>query len=326
MGLGSKSHKELTINELERNFIDYLYTSPTSHRIQMTDPDEIGITEDTKWVQCVINDLTTNDKKAYDEKKILVPRDTNIDVGCYFFWDNCYWLIIFKEHKSLETYKKFIATRCNQIFKYKYEGTVYEIPVNIANLTMYSDGLADLKYTSQQDSKRMFTFGSNPVTRSIVANTRVMLTRKTVFRVTHINDFEYNGAYTGANGVIKTLVLQTTIRDDDDLENNIAWNENSEAPTVIETPLQIIGEKKIMVGSKKTYKAEGMKFSTSWRIEYPNSKVKDFATIKINSKNELTAQVTTNVNYVGESFNIILFDVNSKEVYDTLEVEIKGFI
>lgn len=145
-GLGAKNFKDFTLNEVERNFRDYLATSPTSHYIQMTDPDEVTITEDTKWEQCIINDITTNDKKAYDEKIVLVPKECNVDIGCYFFWDNCFWIIIFKEHKSLDTYKKFIAVRCNQIFKYKYQGIVYDIPVNIANLTIKNMSLCIVIY------------------------------------------------------------------------------------------------------------------------------------------------------------------------------------
>lgn len=324
ISLGAVDGKEFTLNEVERNFIAYLHENPTCREIPMTDPDEVLITKDTKKVLCAIHDLTNNDKRALDEKQVLVPKDTNVDVGCFFFWDNCYWVIVFKEHKSLSTYKKFIAKRCNQIVKYKYRGVIYPIPVSIENLTMYSDGLADLKYTSQQDSKRMITFGSNPITRTIIANTRFMLTGKTVFRVTHINDFEFNGRYTGAQGIIKTLVLQTTLRDEDDLKNNVAWNKDSELIVDSHPVKKIRGDKRIMVGSKKNYVAEGLDFSTSWRIDYPTQD-KGYASIKINEKNELKVTVTENVNYIGSTFNIVLFNVNTKEVFDTLTVTIKGF-
>ena len=36
-----------------------------------------------------------------------------------------------------------------------------------------------------------------------------MLTHNTVFRITHINDFEFVGNETGSDGIIKALVLQT---------------------------------------------------------------------------------------------------------------------
>lgn len=327
VGLGAKTPKEFTLNEMERNFMAYLHENPTCQEVPMTDPDEIFITDKTKKVLCAIHDLSNNDKKALDEKQVLVPKGTKVDVGCYFFFDNCYWIIIFKEHKSVNTYMKFVARRCNQILNYKYHGVVYPIPVSIENLTMYSDGLADLKYTSQQDAKRMLTFGSNPVTRSITFNTRIMITGKTVFRVTHINDFEYNGAYTGAEGIIKTLVLQTTILDEDDLENNIAWNDFAEKPSETTTVKKIVGDEKVMVGSKKVYTSQDLGDDTSWRIDtLDGSDYNDFLKIKISEKNELTITATTNVNYIGKTFDIVLFDVKTQEVFDRKEVGIKGFI
>lgn len=322
VGLGADNQRQFTLNEIERNFLEYLSTSPTSHRIQMTDPDEVEITSKTKYVLCSINDITQNDKRALDEKKVLVPKDVNVDVGCYFFWDNCYWIIIFKEHKTLNTYKKFIARRCNQMLNYKYRGTIYRIPVSIENLTMYSDGLADLKYTSQQDSKRMFTFGSNPITRTIIPNTRVMLTRKTVFRVTHINDFEYNGAYTGANGIIKTLVLQTTLVDEDDLENNVAWNKNSEE---VETPTtsKIIGDKHVMIGARKTYVFKDFNSDTmTWKVS-GNS---DAFTSTIEGDNSLSIKLSTNVNYTGESLTVQVIVTETQEVLDSLVIKTRGFV
>lgn len=321
VGLGASSHKEFTRQEVERNFLMYLQESPTAHLIPMTDPDEVGITDNTKKVLCSINDLSTNDKKAYDEKKVLVPRDCNVDVGCYFLWDNCYWIIIFKEHKSLDTYKKFIARRCNQIFKYKVHGVVYEIPVNVENLTMYSDGLADQKYTSQQDSKRMVTFGSSPVTKTIKAGTRVMLTGKTVFRVTHLNDFEYNGIITGADGIIKVLILQTTLLAKDDLENNIAWNDLSDAP-VVTAPLEIEGDKRVMIGSKKTYRIKDMADDFEWSLR-GNTEVFSYV---VNDDKSLTVQASKNVNHVGDSFTVKVIKKDTKEVIDTKEVQITGFL
>lgn len=324
VGVNQSNQKDYTLNKIERNFLEYLETSPTSHYIQMTDPDEIEITEKTKWQRCIINDITQNDKRALDEKKVLVPKDANVDVGCYFLWDNCHWIIIFKEHKSLNTYKKFIARRCNQILNYNLHGTIYHIPVSIENLTMYSDGLADSKYTSQQDAKRMFTFGSNPVTRTIVANTRVMLTRKTVFRVTHINDFEYNGAYSGANGIIKTLVLQTTLIKEDDLVNNVAYNANlsditedfSQVGGVIE------GKGKLMIGSKTRYKMNSFDINTmEWKV-----KAVEGVVTYSQDKDELIIQVTSNVNFTGEQIEIQVIKKEENKIIDSIIVDTIGFV
>ena len=321
VGLGAKSFKEYTVNEVERNFLQYLQDSPTCHEIPITDPEEVTITEKTKKVLCSINDITNNDSKAYDEKKLLVPKDANVEIGCYFFFDNCYWIITFKDHKSINSYKKFTARRCNQILNYKYQGVHYKIPVNVENLTMYSDGLGDLKYTSQQDAKRMFVFGSNPVTRSMHANTRVMLTGKTVFRITHINDFEYNSSYSGSEGIIKALVLQTTLEDKDDLVNNIAWNPQAEIPDTVET-VSILGDKRIMIGSKKKYYTKDFNNNLTWRVRAKEGVVDSI----VNEDGSLTLVASSNVNHTGEKVVIELLDINEDTIISSLDVELRGFI
>ena len=53
----------------------------------------------------------------------------------------------------------------------------------------------------------------NDFTKNIIVNTRIMLTNKTVYRVTHINNFTIPG-------IRNLTVIQTVLRDDDDLINN----------------------------------------------------------------------------------------------------------
>lgn len=148
-----------------------------------------------------------------------------------------------------------------------------------------------------------------------------MLTGKTVFRVTHLNDFEYNGIITGADGIIKVLILQTTLLAKDDLENNIAWNELSDAPPVI-VPLEIEGDKKVMIGSKKTYRIKDITEDYQWSL---NGNTELFKYV-VNSDNTLTVQASQNVNHVGEKFVIKVIKKDTKEVIDTKEVQITGFL
>lgn len=231
-----------------------LKTMPSVSHIQITDPDEYTITETTKYCDVILEDITNNDKKALDEKNMYTKISENIDVGCYIYFDNSFWLVIFKEHKTINDKKHFIVRRCNQFVNYKYKGKLYRIPVSIENLTMYSDGLADGVYISTEDAKRQIWFGNNPITRLLTVGTRVMLTHNTVFRITHINDFEFVGNETGSDGIIKALVLQTGVLKQDDLENNIAYNgEEIEKAPDIEEEFKIMGSDKIYMGSYDTY-------------------------------------------------------------------------
>ncbi|MBJ8573009.1 hypothetical protein I5362_18490, partial [Clostridioides difficile] len=94
IGLGCSTPKEKRILQLRLSFKKYLKETPTCIEIPITDIDEVCITEDTKKAVVAINDITNNDKRALDEKNLLVESDLNVDVGCYLFYDNCYWLTI----------------------------------------------------------------------------------------------------------------------------------------------------------------------------------------------------------------------------------------
>ena len=87
-----------------------------------------------------------------------------------------------------------------------------------------------------------------------------MIANRLTFRMTNINDYEFRSNHNG-QCAIKSMLLQTTIVDKDDLENNIAWNEESEVKEVDTSTPKIVGDKKAMLGSKKIY-------SCSKKVDY----------------------------------------------------------
>lgn len=133
---GAESTKDRMEKDIEISFEKYLQQSPTCKEVPISKVGEFPNLNTMSKELVSINDLTQNDKRALDEKKLLVRKNCNIDIGCYVRFDNVWWLIIFKEHKILDTYKKFIMKRCNQIFNYKYKGITYNLPVSIENLTL----------------------------------------------------------------------------------------------------------------------------------------------------------------------------------------------
>lgn len=279
-----------------------LKTMPSAHHIQITDPDEFTVTESTKYCDVILEDITNNDKKALDEKNMYTKIDDNIDVGCYLFFDNSFWLVIFKEHKTIADKKHFIIKRCNQFINFLHKGILYKIPVSIENLTMYSDGLADGVNVTVEDSKRQIWYGNNPVTRLLKINTRIMLTHSTVFRITHLNDFEFVGENTGSDGIIKALVLQTGLLKEDDLKNNIAYNEDDES-VEIENPLgsEIVGSNTIYMGSQEEYSIN--KKSILFRLEgLP------YAEIEQLSDNTCVVKVGSNSKYIGKKITLVARD------------------
>ena len=182
-----------------------------------------------------------------------------------------------------------------------YLGKHYRIPVSIENLTMYSDGLADGVNITTEDAKRQIWYGNNPVTRRLKVGTRVMLTHNTVFRITHINDFEFVGEKTGSDGIIKALVLQTGVLKEDDLKNNIAYNE--EEYIEIDNPQgnEIVGSDIIHIGSYQDYRIN--KNQISLELE-----VTPYATFEQLSENSCRVIIGVDSKCIGSYVTLIAKD------------------
>ena len=322
VSLGATDRREKLISQAERTFEKQLMESPSAKRLKATLPGEIDVLGNTNEIDCILLNISDNDIKAFDQKYLLVRKDENFDIGCYVEFDGAYWLATFKEHRTLDTHKKFTLYKCNNIWNYKKHGIVYRFPVYVQNLSLYSDGLADNKYTSQEDGKVSIYYGENPITKGININTRIMIGNRLVFRVTNINDYEFRSNHNG-QCAIKSMLLQTTLVDKDNLNNNIAWNEESEIKEIDTDIPKIVGDKKAMLGSKKIYKCSKDVEGKSWEIECSPElrEVIVFETTDDGNKH-CEIKFPTSVKFVGESVILKLF-VNDA-LKDTLEIVIKS--
>ena len=322
VSLGASDRREKLISQAERTFENQLRESPSAKRLKATVPGQIDVLGNQNEIDCIILNISDNDIKAFDQKYLLVRKDENFDIGCYIEFDGAYWLATFKEHRTLDTHKKFTLFKCNNIWNYKKNGVLYKFPIYVQNLSLYSDGLADNKYTSQEDGKVSIYYGENPITKEVHINTRIMIGNRLVFRITNINDYEFRSNHNG-QCAIKSMLLQTTIVDKDDIENNIAWNEDSEIQEIDNTTPKIVGDKKAMLGSKKVYKCSKDVEGKSWEIECSPElrEVIVFETTDDGNKH-CEIKFPTSVKFVGESVILKLF-VNDA-LKDTLEIVIKS--
>ena len=130
--LGTKDRKEKLTMQSERTFERQLKESPSSKRLKATLPGEINILENTNEIDCIILDVTNNDIKSFDQKYLLTRKDEDFDIGCYVEFDGTYWLAAFREHRVLDTHKKFTLYKCNNIWNYKKNGNLTQ--QNIVNI------------------------------------------------------------------------------------------------------------------------------------------------------------------------------------------------
>ena len=322
VSLGTTNRKDKLIKQAERTFERQLLESPSAKTLRATVPGQINVLETTNRIECIVLDISDNDIKAFDQKYLLVRKDENFDIGCYVEFDGAYWLAAFKEHRTLDTHKKFTLYKCNNIWNYKKDGRVYHFPIYVQNLSLYSDGLADNKYSSQEDGKLSVYYGENPITKQIKINTRIAIGNRLVFRMTNINDYEFRSSHNG-ECAIKAMLLQTTILDNDDLFNNIAWNEESDLKQIDTSNPTIVGDKKVMLGSKKTYTCSKDVEYKHWEIEC-SQEVRNSLVFSTPGGGDKHCEIKfpTNIRFVGEVVKLKLFASN--KLKDTLDITLRS--
>ena len=308
---GISSSKTRLIYEARKNFERSLKFDPSAMKVRITDTGEVNISENTRLVNCIINDISNNDQKAYDEKVLYVRYDENVGVGSYVEFDNFIWLVIFKEHRAANAYKRFTMRKCNQILKYKYKNEVYSIPCVVKNLTQYSDGLQDIVYTSTPDARRSITYSNNSVTSNIELGHRFIVNNRRTYRVTHIQDFEYKDSYELDNGIATCIAVHTALSDKDDTENNLAFNEN------VDTNDDDI----VMIGSKSTYKVDTDE--CNWEVEYTSTR-KDYISIYPNGK-VCTVDLDFDFDLNGEKFTLKALNLEGNVILEK-DITVVGYI
>lgn len=309
-----KNAKEIEEFTGKRNFKYMLdnKTSPTVHTVIVELNDQNSDVMENVEVNCEISNVTFNDQTKYDEKYVKFEMEENITYGSYVNWKGAKWLILFEENNSFEIYRTFTMRRCNNTFNFKYNGVVYHIPQVVKNLTLYSDGLDEESYISKPDAQRQIMMCDNELTAKIKVGTRVMLTNSTVYVITHIDDFSHSG--------VRTMICkQTPLHSLDDVVNNIAYNEDSEATVIPPTTVEIEGDEIVYMGDTVTYKINNTNsMNYTWKVS------NTIATIINSTNDECIIEVINDIKYVNKTFNLELYD--NGNLVDTVNIVMRGLM
>ena len=309
---GINNAKSRLVYEARKNFEKSLLKDPCSIYTRITDVGAVNISEDTKLVHCIINDISRNDQKSFDEKTLYVKHDENVGIGSYVEFDNFIWLVVFKEHRSADIYKSFTIRKCNQILKYNYQGNIYEIPCVIKNLTQYSDGLQDIVYTSAPDARRSITYSNNPITSKIELGHRFMVGHERTYRVTHIQNFEYSDRYELESGITTCIAVHTAVTSNDDTDNNLAFNEGSNMDESNDV---------LMIGSSLSYNLDVDVYN--WEVEYISDN-SDYINILANN-GDCSISIGMDFDLVGEIFKLRALSLDNEVILEK-SITVIGFI
>lgn len=283
--------------------------SPTVHEVKLRVNEKANISED-KIVKVEVGNVGNNDQREFDEKYVKFAYDERVTIGSQVDWKDKTWLIVHEEEMSYDIYQNFTMKWCNNVLRHKINGVICEIPIVVSNLTLYSDGMSDMVYISTQDGKRNLLMSDNDFTKNIKIDTRVMLTNSTVYRVTHIDDFTQKG-------VRNITVVQVELNSLDDLENNTAYNKDSEN-VEIPTYISIDGEDIIYIGSFNEYKVINSNENYDWIIENKPS----YLNMIING-DVCMIECEGNSSYIGENFKLKL--MQNDLLIDEKIINVRGF-
>lgn len=286
-----------TFNEMIDNML-----VPTVHEVPYVKRNNVGVSVKDELIHVNVEDTSKNDQKTNDEKYFSFKWDMDVQSGDQIFWHGTWWVMYHEEKKSVLSHKLFTAKKCNFTYDFEYKGVKYVFPILVTNLTLYSDGMADKVYLSNEDGNRRLTITDNEYTKNVKTGTRLVISNR-VFEITHIDDFS-------RPGVKDCIVSQVFILSGDDIENGLAYNDTN-AP---DDNCEIIGSDYIYLGGSEIY-STNVDF-IRWEIESPDNCVYIDTTY-----NGCRIICTDDIDYIGTKVTLKLIRRNSEVIK---EIIVKG--
>lgn len=210
----------------------------------------------------ILNHLNDMSEKK-EERGINARLNTTIKTGDYIKYGSDTFLVTsgVDNHGYYKTCK---MSKCNRTLTYKGLKS-HPIPCRI-----YNDGYG-VKSTNDNDINRTLSKKANidiqinEYTKAIEPNKRYIFnnSKHSIYKVISIND-------TFTDGYMTLTCENDTMVAEDDLENNIAWNEeNTITPPIDPTTYEIIGSDTIKINTIQEYKIQPHKTDISFTLDSP---------------------------------------------------------
>lgn len=289
-----ENNADESLNEAINNFNNLVDNklSPSVHTVKCTLPLDYDI-ENRFEENILISDLNRMEQ-IKDQKLLHVKLNSEIDSGSIIYWNNEEWIVSNEEHNSVQSHKTFTIIKCNLPLNVQFNGSCYNFPIYISNLTIYSDGTSELVDMTLSSAKYSIQIVENEITNTIDVGTRFIV-RGRAFEVTIVDDFTIKN--------VRTLtVVETVANSLDDLENDIAWNEDLNIEDVGNPNLKIIGDDFIYIGGTSEYLYTD---AIEWELERTEK-----AKIISSETGKCKIKCGTSSDYIGEK--IILYATDKR--------------
>ena len=238
---------------VERNFKD----DPTYREATLISQDN--------YEESYIDIRISNIDASANEKKIIVKPDTEAKCGDYVVYDEKAFLV--EEIEDNAMFPVLKSVKCNQTITWKELG--FKMYCYITNDAYGSKILTDNSFLSNTDTKAKILIQNNRFTRQIKRDWRFIFNSSEfdVFRVIDISQ-------SMTEGIITLICKKDKVMNEDDLINNIAFNDN-----LITVKYEINGLSNIKIG-------ETVKYSTNADISFWKIDDEEIANITDSDNNE----------------------------------------
>lgn len=212
--------------------------------------------EDIEINGTLVRGIVYNDLNVYGDKEyrtITLPLEVEVKNGDYIKYRSEYYINT-NDIDYHYVYQSFKATKCNQLLKWKGLPPEWTdgFPCHMSNDSYGSKQNRSSDFISEIDTKMKIIVQQNEWTRQIKRDMRFIFNNSEfdIFRVTDITT-------STKSGLISIIASKDTMRIEDDLENNLAFNE----PRIhdVEKPKKdyvILGEETVKTGRTYTYNVE----------------------------------------------------------------------
>lgn len=202
-------------------------------------------------------DVIVNSKTDGLQKDFVFRPKTQVRAGSYIRYTNQSDIsktYILREIETDDNTPTALGFLCNREIKFKSTGET--LPVHTNSTTYGSKGIQDQDKFYELDSKTKIYVQKNRLSDTLKIGYRIMFANKYVYKITEFDDLVFSGMYT-------IVAQRDELTSMDDLENNIAWNQEYEyiEDEYVHT---INGNDKLIVGMTNVYSVE---VDCEWSID-----------------------------------------------------------
>ena len=303
-----ETDSESSLNQAIENFNELLDNkmSPSVHTVKYTKPFEYDI--NNKFEENILVSDISRQEQIKDQKLLHVKLNSNITNGSYIWWNNYPWLVSNEDSNAVQDHKTYTIIKCGVEIGIMLDGNIYNYPIAISNLTLYSDGKKELVDMDVSSAKYSIQITENDVTNTIDVNTRFII-RGRAFETSLIDDFTTDN--------VRTLtVCETVVNSLDDLDFDIAYNENSDIEDILNPNLVIMGNDVVLIGDTAEYI---LPKAISWELESNKA-----LTIILNEKGKCKIKCKSDSSFIGNIIKLKALNSSGK-IIDEKDIRIGGF-